>query len=257
MALHTYAPAVCGDDFTNGVDTLLSWFPKALLVDGYAEFRWPMFAPKIGAYEIFAEQFTIDRFSMGSLSAESIDCEGNITCDTNIFASSVICEQELHAPILYAQSLYTTTGTGQASIQTDYITCTKDISATTGYFLSLYAENLHAPPRVDQKTSLSSLTADVSLYDLVDFAELNEGVEICVPIGNPKNGQKLMFRFQDHVNHVASPIPITWVTTTSGFAGLSATTMTPGDPAKTTYYDFIYNSTAVYWDLINTTIVSH
>jgi hypothetical protein len=213
VALHTYAPAVCGDDFTNGVDTLLSWFPKALLVDGYAEFRWPMFAPKIGAYEIFAEQFTIDRFSMGSLSAKSIDCE--------------------------------------------YITCTKDISATTGYFLSLYAENLHAPPRVDQKTSLSSLTADVSLYDLVDFAELNEGVEICVPIGNPKNGQKLMFRFQDHVNHVASPIPITWVTTTSGFAGLSATTMTPGDPAKTTYYDFIYNSTAVYWDLINTTIVSH
>ncbi len=50
--VYAFGPAYFGTGLTPAVDSVADYWPKAMIVNGYAHFMWQMFAPTIGAYDI-------------------------------------------------------------------------------------------------------------------------------------------------------------------------------------------------------------
>lgn len=63
--------------------------------------------------------------------------------------------------------------------------------------------------RVSSTASASSVTPDVSAYDVYEFTSLAAALTINAPTGTPVNGDKLLFRILDNGTVVAPPVTAT------------------------------------------------
>lgn len=105
------------------------------------------------------------------------------------------------------------------------------------------------PPRTTTGTTPALIAPDCSTTDVYQITALANAVTFNAPL-NPVKGQRLIFQIKDG-GMVARAF--TW--NSAYVAGTQALpTGTPGDTAKTTYADFIYNSMSSKWDLMNTTV---
>lgn len=106
--------------------------------------------------------------------------------------------------------------------------------------------NKRIDPRVSSAASASSVTPDVSSYDIYAYTALAAALTINAPIGTPVNGDKLIFRILDDGTSRALNWNATY--TSIGVAIPAATTA-----SKMTYVGCIYNAANTRWDVIAVT----
>lgn len=100
--------------------------------------------------------------------------------------------------------------------------------------------------RVSSAASASSVTPDISAYDVYAFTALAAGLTINAPTGTPVDGDKLLFRFLDNGTARA----LTWNAT---YTAIGVTLPTTTVINKTTYVGCIYNANNTRWDVVAVT----
>jgi hypothetical protein len=107
--------------------------------------------------------------------------------------------------------------------------------------------------RVSSAASASSVTPDVSAYDVYAYTALAANLAIAVPTGTPADGDKLLFRFLDN----GTTRTITFTGGAGGFRPVGVTLTTSGSDFtfattinKLTYIGAIYNANASRWDVV-------
>lgn len=100
--------------------------------------------------------------------------------------------------------------------------------------------------RVSSTASASSVTPDVSSFDIYAFTALAADLTINAPTGTPLNGDKLLFRILDNGTSRA----LNWNGT---FTAIGVTIPTTTTINKTTYVGCIYNGAATRWDVVAVT----
>lgn len=105
--------------------------------------------------------------------------------------------------------------------------------------------------RIFSTTSASSVTPDISTYDMYTYTALAATLTINATTGGtPLNGDKLTFRFKDD----GTPRTLSWITSgTNSFRVIGVTLPTTTTANKVTYVGCIYNSAKSYWDVIAVT----
>jgi hypothetical protein len=127
---------------------------------------------------------------------------------------------------------FTVSGTTSLTLPT-----TGTLATTTGSFSGRRTQ------RVSSSASASTVTPDVSAFDVYAFTALAAALTINAPIGTPVDGDRLIFRILDNGTIRA----LTWNATFTpiGVALPSSTTA-----SKTTYVGCIYNANNTRWDVI-------
>ena len=101
-------------------------------------------------------------------------------------------------------------------------------------------------PRVSSTASASSVTPDITSYDIYAFNALAAALTINAPSGSPADGVKLTFRILDN----GSSQTLTWNAT---YTAIGVTLPGSTTANKTTYVGCIYNANAARWDVIAVT----
>lgn len=111
--------------------------------------------------------------------------------------------------------------------------------------------NKRIDPRVFSTASASSVTPDISTYDMYVYTALAAAFTINATTGgSPVNGSKLVFRFKDN----GTARSLTWTTAgTNSFRAIGVTLPTTTVISKVTYVGCIYNSDESFWDVIAVT----
>jgi hypothetical protein len=106
--------------------------------------------------------------------------------------------------------------------------------------------NKRIDPRVSVTTTATTLTPDVSAYDIYAYSALASGLTINAPVGTPVAGDKLIFRILDN----GTSQTLTWNGT---YTVIGVTLPTATTVNKTTYVGAIYNASNTRWDVIAVT----
>jgi hypothetical protein len=111
--------------------------------------------------------------------------------------------------------------------------------------------NKRIDPRVFSTASASSVTPDISSYDVYAYTALATTLTINATTGGtPLNGDKLIFRFKDN----GTSRTLTWTTSgTNSFRVIGVTLPTATTISKVTYVGCIYNSNESFWDVVAVT----
>jgi hypothetical protein len=99
-------------------------------------------------------------------------------------------------------------------------------------------------PNVSSTASASSVTPDVSLYDMYAYTALAANLTINAPTGSPSDGQTLLFRILDN----GTSRTLTWNAT---FTAIGASLPTATTANKMIYVGCIYNVANTRWDVIS------
>jgi hypothetical protein len=103
-------------------------------------------------------------------------------------------------------------------------------------------------PRTFSTASTATLTPDISAYDQYNLTALGAGgVTIAAPIGNPVDGNKIIFRILDD----GTSRSISWNAT---YTVIGVTLPTATTVSKMVYVGCIYNSTNTRWDVVAVTL---
>lgn len=100
--------------------------------------------------------------------------------------------------------------------------------------------------RVSSTASASSVTPDISSYDIYVFTALAANLTINAPTGTPVDGDRLMIRILDN----GTSRTLTWNAT---FTAIGVTLPTATTANKTTYVGCMYNAGSTRWDVIAVT----
>lgn len=103
--------------------------------------------------------------------------------------------------------------------------------------------NKRITPRVSSTASASSVTPDISSYDVYAFTALAANLTINAPTGSPADGEKITFRILDN----GTPRTLTWNAT---FTAIGVTLPTTTTANKTVYVGCVYNAANTRWDVI-------
>ena len=106
--------------------------------------------------------------------------------------------------------------------------------------------NKRIDPRVSSSASASSVTPDISAYDVYAFTALAATLGINAPIGTPVDGDKLIFRILDN----GTTRTLNWNGT---YTAIGVTLPTATTANKTSYIGCIYNANNTRWDVIAVT----
>lgn len=99
-------------------------------------------------------------------------------------------------------------------------------------------------PRLLSQATASSVTANLTSYDQIEFTALAEDCSIEEPTGSPVNGERLLYIFKDN----ATARTLTWNAVFRDLFDLLPTTTTI---SKTTYVLCRYNEAALKWDVLD------
>ncbi len=103
--------------------------------------------------------------------------------------------------------------------------------------------NKRIDPRVSSAASASSVTPDISSYDMYVFTALAATLTINAPTGTPVVGDKLIFRITDNGGSQV----LTWNAIFRAIGVILPTATTAG---KVSYVGAIYNTTDTKWDVV-------
>ena len=103
--------------------------------------------------------------------------------------------------------------------------------------------NKRINPRILTATTASSVTPNISSYDIYLYSALASALTIAAPTGTPSNGSKLLFVIKDNGTARA----LTW---NAAFVSVGAELPTTTTVNKWTYVGAIYNGLANAWHVI-------
>lgn len=106
--------------------------------------------------------------------------------------------------------------------------------------------NKRITPRVSSTASASSVTPDISAYDVYAFTALAANLTINAPTGSPADGEKITLRILDN----GSSQTLTWNAT---YTAIGVTLPTSTTANKTVYIGCVYNAANTRWDVIAVT----
>lgn len=106
--------------------------------------------------------------------------------------------------------------------------------------------NKRITPRVSSTASASSVTPDISSYDVYAFTALAANLTINAPTGSPADGEKITLRILDN----GTSRTLTWNGT---YTAIGVTLPTSTTANKTVYIGCVYNAANTRWDVIAVT----
>lgn len=106
--------------------------------------------------------------------------------------------------------------------------------------------NKRITPRVSSTASASSVTPDISAYDVYAFTALAANLTINAPTGSPADGEKITLRILDN----GTSRTLTWNGT---YTAIGVTLPTSTTANKTVYIGCVYNAANTRWDVIAVT----
>jgi hypothetical protein len=106
--------------------------------------------------------------------------------------------------------------------------------------------NKRITPRVSSTASASSVTPDISAYDVYAFTALAANLTINAPTGTPADGEKITLRILDN----GTSRTLTWNGT---YTAIGVTLPTSTTANKTVYIGCVYNAANTRWDVIAVT----
>lgn len=106
--------------------------------------------------------------------------------------------------------------------------------------------NKRITPRVSSTASASSVTPDISAYDVYAFTALAANLTINAPTGSPADGEKITLRILDN----GTSRTLTWNAT---YTAIGVTLPTSTTANKTVYIGCVYNAANTRWDVIAVT----
>lgn len=106
--------------------------------------------------------------------------------------------------------------------------------------------NKRITPRVSSTASASSVTPDISSYDVYAFTALAANLTINAPTGSPADGEKITLRILDN----GTSRTLTWNAT---YTAIGVTLPTSTTANKTVYIGCVYNAANTRWDVIAVT----
>ncbi len=106
--------------------------------------------------------------------------------------------------------------------------------------------NKRITPRVSSTASASSVTPDISAYDVYAFTALAANLTISAPTGSPSDGEKITLRILDN----GTSRTLTWNAT---YTAIGVTLPTSTTANKTVYIGCVYNAANTRWDVIAVT----
>jgi len=101
--------------------------------------------------------------------------------------------------------------------------------------------------RTSSTASTATLTPDISAYDQYNLTAQAVGLTVAAPIGNPVDGNKIIFRILDN----GTSRSISWNAT---YTVIGVTLPTATTVSKMVYVGCIYNSTNTRWDVVAVTL---
>jgi hypothetical protein len=104
--------------------------------------------------------------------------------------------------------------------------------------------NKRIDPRVSSSASASSLTPDVSSYDIYAYTALAASLTINAPTGTPVDGDRLIFRILDN----GTSQTLLWNIT---FTAIGVTIPGATTANKTLYVGCLYNANNTRWDVVS------
>jgi len=113
--------------------------------------------------------------------------------------------------------------------------------------LKTVSSNIRVNPKSLSTASTSTLTPDISIYDQYDLTAQAVALTVAAPIGNPVDGNKLIFRILDN----GTSQTISWNAT---YTVIGVTLPTSTVINKMLYVGCIYNSTNTRWDVVAVTL---
>jgi hypothetical protein len=143
--------------------------------------------------------------------------------------------------------LYVDVGNGVVQQFSDLVSTTTIggavIASTTGT-QTLTTKRIQ--PRIGTVASTSTITPTGDTVDQYNVTALAVPATVAAPSGSPTDGQKLIIRILDNGTARA----LTWTTTSGAYRPVGITLPTTTIVGKVLYIGCIYNSAAIYWDVI-------
>lgn len=207
------------------------------------------FTPVAGGSTVFFEQQNDDNFVLytsnttgGSRPVFSVFANTNSPNQNSAFTFRG--PVDFSSAGVYANNSLGTAGQVLASNGTAVYWSTAPVTASSTNTLT----NKRIDPRVFSTASASSVTPDISSFDVYIYTALAAGLTINATTGgSPVNGSKLTFRFKDN----GTPRALTWTTAGSNsFRAIGVTLPTTTVTSKVTYVGCIYNSDESFWDVV-------
>jgi hypothetical protein len=206
---------------------------------------------------VLASTATLVLSSAGGGTTQTITANGKylvFTDGTNIYFADSGTPGITTYPTLTVSGSFVAKGatSGQVSIAAPAIAGTNTVTlpAVTDTLAGISAtqtlNNKRIDPRVFSTTSGTSVTPDISSYDIYAWTALAAGLTLNAPTGSPANGDKLIFRIKDN----GTPQNLTWTTTTGAYRAVGVTLPTTTTTSKILYVGCIYNGAENYWDVI-------
>jgi hypothetical protein len=109
--------------------------------------------------------------------------------------------------------------------------------------------NKRVTQRIGTVADAATITPTADSSDQYNVTALAQAATIAAPSGTPTDGQRLTIRLLDNGTGRA----LTWTTSSGGYRAIGVTLPTTTTANKTTYVGCIYNSAAVFWDVVAVT----
>jgi hypothetical protein len=107
------------------------------------------------------------------------------------------------------------------------------------------------PRAVAAGATSGTLTPNSATTDIFNAFGLSGTITVATPSGTPVDGQRLVLRFKDN----GTGRVITWTTSSGAFRAMGGITLpTTTVTSNVTYVDCVYNSTDVFWDVVDVNV---
>jgi len=124
---------------------------------------------------------------------------------------------------------------------------------TTGTLATLAGTETFTNKRITQRVNsiadAATITPTGDSSDQYNVTALAQSATIAAPSGTPTSGQKLILRIKDN----GSARALTWTISSGGYRVIGVTLPSTTVSGKTSYIGCIYNSDAVFWDVVAVT----
>jgi hypothetical protein len=128
-----------------------------------------------------------------------------------------------------------------------FVTYPAEVSVSTDNVVTL--TNKRVTQRIGTVADAATITPTADSSDQYNVTALAQAATIAAPSGTPTDGQRLTIRLLDNGTGRA----LTWTTSSGGYRAIGVTLPTTTTANKTTYVGCIYNSAAVFWDVVAVT----
>jgi len=164
---------------------------------------------------------------------EAISATGSLTYSNGVISYTAPTLAAVATTGAYADLSGKPTAVSAFTNDASYITPTSTQTLT----------NKRVDPRVLTQATTTTITPDISMYDMYAITAQSGALTFAIPIGTPLAGSKILFRIKDN----GTPASLTF---NAIYRVIGVTLPTVTTASKVTYIGCIYNAVETVWDVI-------